>query len=437
MTRLFDPTELLGQCPDDFAAPNASGREHHDLTMAGLFAGIGGLEIGWHEQGIRSELLCEWWAPAQAVLRDRFPDTPVVDDIRGLRGLPPVDVLTAGFPCTDLSLAGRSRGIGGPASGLVNEVFRLLEQRKVPWVVLENVRHMLVLQRGAAVRYLVDRFEDLGYHWAYRVVDSRFTGVPQRRQRVIFVASRVGDPREVLFAEEAGARPEDQYRDDAFGFYWTEGFRGLGWARDATPTLKGGSTIGIPSPPAIWNPTAPPGRRLVVPSITDAERLQGFPEHWTQAADAICRRKGTRWKLLGNAVTVGVSRWIAERLLHPRERIAEMRELLRAAPWPDAACGHRGRRWAAYLSHFPRHERYVHLSDLVDLASASPLSRRGAAGFRDRTRRGRIRFADGFLDDVDRHLMVTPGEVLPGGLMSTATATLFAAPSSTDPIHIT
>ena len=104
------------------------------------------------------------------------------------------------------------------------------------------------------MRYLVDELESLGYRWAYRLVDSRFTGVPQRRQRVIFVASTEIDPRSVLFADDAG-EPDDEWFDDtAYGFYWTEGCTGVGWARDAMPTLKPGSTIGIPSPPAIWNP---------------------------------------------------------------------------------------------------------------------------------------------------------------------------------------
>ena len=134
------------------------------------------------------------------------------------------------------------------------------------------------------MRYLVDELESLGYRWAYRLVDSRFTGVPQRRQRVIFVAALDLDPRTVLFADEAG-EPDDEWFDDtAYGFYWTEGLRGVGWAKDAVPTLKAGSTIGIPSPPAIWNPGADADRLIVTPQIGDAEELQGFPRGWTEPA---------------------------------------------------------------------------------------------------------------------------------------------------------
>ena len=96
------------------------------------------------------------------------------------------------------------------------------------------------------------------------------------------------------------------------GFYWTEGLRGLGWAVDAVPTLKGGSTIGIPSPPAIWNSG---DGSITTPDIRDAERLQGFDADWTlPALDVGGVRRGHRWKLVGNAVSVPVARWVGDRL---------------------------------------------------------------------------------------------------------------------------
>jgi DNA (cytosine-5)-methyltransferase 1 len=193
-----------------------------------------------------------------------------------------VDLVTGGFPCTDLSQAGRTAGITGKQSGLVGEVFRLLKAAQPRWLLLENVRNMLPLDGGKAMTYLVGELEALGYRWAYRVVDSRFAGVPQRRHRVLLLASRTEDPRDVLLVDDAGERETGGYRDDAYGFYWTEGLRGLGWARDAIPPLKGGSTIGIPSAPAIWLPGERPGRKIVTPGIEQAERLQGFPPGWTR-----------------------------------------------------------------------------------------------------------------------------------------------------------
>lgn len=410
--RLFDPDERMRMAVDcEFHRCNFGPVGRRDgFSVAGLFAGIGGIEVGLEQAGGRAELLCEIWEPARAVLSERFPEVPLAGDIRELRALPSVDVVTAGFPCTDLSQAGRTRGIRGRESGLVAEVFRLLRGCRAPVLVLENVRNMLVLDRGEAMRYLVTELEELGYRWAYRLVDSRFTGVPQRRQRVILVAATDIDPRAVLFADDAGEPPEATFRDDCFGFYWTEGLRGLGWARDAVPTLKGGSTVGIPSPPAIWWPGGEAGRRVLVPGIEDAERLQGLPAGWTAAADRVSRRKGVRWKLVGNAVTTGVAAWLARRLREPGEPCLEGELLETGESWPTAAYGAAGKAFAVSVSMWPRWEPYQHLADLVDLTRAEPLSARGAAGFLARARRAKLRFVEGFLADVEEHVRVLAGE---------------------------
>src|SRR4051794_1046877 len=122
------------------------------LTAAGLFAGIGGIETGFHASGIGTELLCEIDSNAQAVLTKRFPDAVLEADIRKLKSLPKVDVVAAGFPCQDLSQAGRTAGISGRQSRLVDDVFRLVSKpRRGPrWLVLENVPFMLQLERGRA-----------------------------------------------------------------------------------------------------------------------------------------------------------------------------------------------------------------------------------------------------------------------------------------------
>jgi DNA (cytosine-5)-methyltransferase 1 len=367
------------------------------------------MELGLHEAGGSTELLCEVWDPAQAVLSERFAGVPVAPDVRELKSLPKVDVVTAGFPCTDLSQAGRTSGISGSQSSLVGEVFRLLARRRSPMLVLENVRNMLVLDGGAAMRYLVGELEGLGCRWAYRLVDSRFAGVPQRRQRVLFVAARDLDPRGVLFADDAGEPTGNRYTDDAFGFYWTEGLRGLGWAADAVPTLKGGSTVGIPSPPGIWWPDGPLGQRLVAPSLPEAEQLQGFPPGWTEPAERSGARRGVCWKLVGNAVTVGVSRWLGGRLRHPGEPCLEGSAIQDGDRWPTAAFGAAGKAWAVDASMFPLHERYSHLSEVVDLQAAQPLSARATAGFLSRTKRSGLRFPKGFLLDVEEHLASSEG----------------------------
>lgn len=374
-------------------------------TVAGLFAGIGGLELGLHRAGFTTKLLCEWAEPAKAVLLDQFPGVTFHDDVQDLPALPPVDVVTAGFPCTDLSQAGRTAGIHGKQSGLVKHLFKLLADSAPKWVVIENVRNMLALDRGLAMEYLVSEFDRLGYRWAYRLVDSRFTGVPQRRQRVILVASRTEDPRNVLFADEAGELPDSAYREDAFGFYWTEGNTGLGWAKDALPTLKGGSGLGIPSPPALWIRDAQEGQAIVTPSITDAEELQGFPRNWTIAAQQDRGRTGHRWKLVGNAVTVGVAEWVGRRLKNPGD-FDETGQipLLKGMRWPLAAWGDGDERWEVPHGMWPEQHPYRHLLDVIDRESLSPLSLRATSGFFGRLQRSRLRYDQDFAIALKNHV---------------------------------
>lgn len=289
------------------------------MRIAGLFAGIGGFELGLMKAGHESDLLCEIDEHARLVLHERFPGIRVKKDIRDMKRLPSdIEILTAGFPCQDLSQAGGTAGITGLRSGLIGEVFRLLRRSRPSWVLLENVSFMLCLNKGAAMAFITRELEKLGYHWAYRVIDSRSFGVPQRRKRVFLVASRDSDPSLVLLTDEAGEPPLPRRMSMAYGFYWTEGNNGLGWAADAIPPLKGGSSVGIPSPPAIWIP----GKGIVTPDIRDAERLQGLQSGWTQSAE-LDGRVRQRWRLVGNAVTVPAATWIGRRIVNPGSRIAE------------------------------------------------------------------------------------------------------------------
>jgi len=180
-----------------FKEPQVSHKSQAGFEAVGLFAGIGGIELGLRRAGWHTDLLCEIDPYAREVLSRRFdvPVDEIVGDVRKLRGLPKVTLLAGGFPCQDLSQAGRTAGIRGAKSGLVGEVFRLLEECTPRWLLLENVPFMLRLDGGKAMAFLAASLESLGYTWAYRVVDTRSFGLPHRRKRVIMVASRSEDPR--------------------------------------------------------------------------------------------------------------------------------------------------------------------------------------------------------------------------------------------------
>ncbi len=371
------------------------------MKVVGLFAGIGGLELGLARAGHDCLLFSENWPLAARVLAARFPDTPNAGDVASLRALPgETELVAAGFPCQDLSQAGRTQGIGGRKSSLVEHVFRLLDETRAPHALLENVSFMLSLDRGRAMARLVSAFEERGYRWAYRVVNT-LAFLPQRRERVLFLASRAADPADSLLVDEAAPRPRaTALGTHAHGFYWTEGVRGLGWAPDCVPTLKNGSTLGIASPPAILLP----GGRVVTPDIRDAERLQGFPPDWTAPAEAL-GRANWRWSLIGNAVSAPVAEWIGGRLEAPGryDPARDGAALEEGARWPRAARCDGDRRFGVEISAFPvwREREPLHL--FLDYPG-KPLSERAAAGFLTRTERAKLRFEPGFREAVAAHL---------------------------------
>ncbi len=359
------------------------------------------MELGMERAGHETVGLCEILPTAQAVLRHHFPDARIDSDVRSLEKLPQgTEVLCAGFPCQDLSQAGLTKGLSGAQSGLVHEIFRVLRVSDVPWVVLENVPFMLQLQGGAAMRDVVAHLEALGYKWAYRILDTYSFGLPQRRERVFLVASKVADPADTLLADDCPIdRPKTEIGRIAHGFYWTEGRGGLGWAPDAVPTLKNGSTIGIPSPPAILLPSL----EIVKPNICDVERLQGFDENWTKVSEQY-GRPSARWGLIGSAVSVPVSRWLGQRLLDAgKYDVCRDRAYPRTGKMPRAARFDGDHRHAVEISPDPVGLRAPHLHDFLRFPTTA-LSVKATAGFRARTKVATLRFADGFIDAVDRHL---------------------------------
>lgn len=362
------------------------------MSVTGLFSGIGGFEAAFSDAGFSSRLLVEIDPAASAVLRARFPECDIQPDVLLLKRLPRgTSIITAGFPCQNLSMAGDKTGIGGRKSGIVMKMFELIDRSRVPLVVIENVYFMLQLDAGKAMQFLVERFEALGYHWAYRVLDTMGFGLPQRRRRVYMIASRDLDPRRVLFADETTPLPkEDAQLDKPLGFYWTEGRSGVGFAVDGIPPLKVGSSLGISSQPAVLFPDG----EVLKPGVEASERLQGFRRGWTRASADDHR---ARWRMVGNAVSVPVARWVAKRIRKPGDVLEfKLTSLTDGQKWPDAAWNIGDGRVAVAASDKPVSMPRPSIEEFRD-AAWSRLSDRALDGFIRRALEGGLRMPRGFL----------------------------------------
>jgi len=191
------------------------------LTGVSLFAGVGGFDLAMERNGVDVVANVEIDKQCQKVLAKHFPNAKQFSDITDVKGSdliaagfkPNRGIITGGFPCQDLSVAGKRRGLAGERSGLFWEIARLIEETQTEWFILENVPGLLTSNKGRDFGVVVGTMADLGYSLAWRVLDAQHFGVPQRRRRVFIVGRRAGDrlsAAEVLFKSEGLRRNTTQ-----------------------------------------------------------------------------------------------------------------------------------------------------------------------------------------------------------------------------------
>jgi len=179
------------------------------VRHASFFSGVGGLDLGFERAGIKTVSVCEIDPYASSVLAERFPEAPNLGSITEINAddIPEADIWSGGFPCQDLSVAGKRAGFAGKRSSLAFTFLDLVERRRPRWLVLENVPGLFSSNNGADFGRLLHEMEQLGYSVAWRTLDARYFGVPQRRRRVFIVANLEPDrAAEVLFECEGCER---------------------------------------------------------------------------------------------------------------------------------------------------------------------------------------------------------------------------------------
>ena len=281
------------------------------------FAGVGGIRLGLEAAGHECVGACEVDPFARKVYEHRFGHAPL-GDIRDVTAgqLPQADLWAGGFPCQDVSTAGKRAGIEeGTRSGLVWKLLDLAAAVRPQWLLLENVPGLLSVDSGRGLGALLARLEDVGYVGAWRVLDAQGFGVPQRRRRVFLLAergARAGRCREILALPKGvrgnsapsrckGADESCHSSAHAFSSCSPTGSGGFGFGCDVSPTVRGTNV------PAVTVAGGSP-RRL---TPRECERIQGMPDDWTALEGA---PDSKRYKATGNSVAVPVLAWIGRRL---------------------------------------------------------------------------------------------------------------------------
>lgn len=156
-----------------------------------LFAGIGGFSLGLERTGgFRTAAFCEIDKKAQLVLRKHWPNTPIFDDVTTLtKGLLDeqgidIDVITGGFPCQDLSTAGRGAGLEGERSGLWFQLHRLIKEIQPRYAIIENVSAL----RSRGLDVVLRGLAEIGYDAEWHCIPASAVGAPHRRDRIWIVA---------------------------------------------------------------------------------------------------------------------------------------------------------------------------------------------------------------------------------------------------------
>lgn len=189
------------------------------MKYLSLFSGIGGFDIAFTRAGMVCVGMCEIDPRCREVLQRNSPDIPIYNDVKEIgvntheRGS--VDLVCGGFPCQDLSIAGKRKGLAGERSGLWFEFARIIDELEPRWVVIENVPGLLSSDKGQDFALIIQWLAQRGYGVSWRVLDAQYFGVPQRRRRVFIVGS-LGNGRsaEVLFESEGVSRDTPKGREE-------------------------------------------------------------------------------------------------------------------------------------------------------------------------------------------------------------------------------
>lgn len=282
------------------------------MIYGSVCSGIEAASVAWHPLGWRASFLSEIEAFPRSVLAHHYPETPLHGDFTTISEgqYEPIDLLVGGTPCQSFSIGGLRGGLADGRGNLALEYLRLADRLRPRWLVWENVPGVLSSSGGRDFGSILGAMAELGYGFAWRVLDAEYFGVPQKRPRLILVAGPSAPRAAAVLFERASleGRPVPGRSQDVSVCITR---RGPGSLDDReTYVVEGGSP------------------RHMTP--LEIERCFGFPDDYTlvpyrgrPAADT------PRYKALGNSMAVPVMSWLGQRIQAVEDIINQ--EVARAA----------------------------------------------------------------------------------------------------------
>lgn len=275
---------------------------------------------------------------ANQLLAKRFPNIPNFGDCTKIEAdkLPDFDMLCGGFPCQSFSIAGKRRGFEDTRGTMFFHIARILEVKRPKIVFLENVKGLLNHDKGETFKVIIQTLSELGYDVQWMVLNSKFHGVPQNRERVFIIGSLRGQRRPEILPFGGGSTENVEINQmnnpthSYYRFYGTDGVSNCFRSSNGNKVPKIYAISNSSKRESKWQTENSPAilsRDYKEPKIvktplqirrltpTECERLQGFPDNWTEGFSDT-----QRYKMMGNAVTVNVIKAIGEKLIKGDEK---------------------------------------------------------------------------------------------------------------------
>ena len=302
------------------------------MNYLDLFSGAGGFHLGLKQAGIKlnKTFFSEIDKNAIEIYKKQFPNSIELGDINNIneKKLPKIDLVTFGFPCQDISIAGQQKGLSGSRSGLFDQAIRIISWCKPKYFIFENVKHLFSINQGKDFEYILRTVADIGYNAQWQLINTSWW-LPQNRERIYFIGypgkksrpkifpvynpskkftkKQLSKNKNILNTLQAPGKSSGNYKGMnliTIGNIYPSGFQSGNIYSDkglATTLLatSGGGKQGYYEIDNMY-------RRL---TPIECERLQGFLDNFTAGLSDTAR-----YKLMGNTVSIPVVKAIATNL---------------------------------------------------------------------------------------------------------------------------